>query len=204
MYDPKDWFRNRNYSMDQISNLYTHFKIPLDACNLELDAALRKWKNLCMFVSTNYRGLEARLLWEKIFQYKRRRYENICLLEELIMSLSGSNSTVEKAFSLLTLLMSDRQLKLAHNTTENLMIININDKLRASTEREEIVVKAAQKYEDAKKRVRTFDKPPEKHLVIENEDDDDGSDSDDQVDEEESATRHDEMNTNEFFSDEEV
>ena len=204
MYDPKDWSSNRNYSMDQISNLYTHFKIPLDVCNLELDAALRKWKNLCMFVSTSYRGLEARLLWEKIFQYKRRRYENICLLEELIMSLSGSNSTVEKAFSLLTLLMSDRQLKLAHNTTENLMIININDKLRTSTEREEIVVKAAQKYEDAKKRVRTFDKPPEKHLVIENEDNDDGSDSDDQVDEEESATLHDEMNTNEFFSDKEV
>ena len=84
------------------------------------------------------------------------------------------------------------------------MIININNKLRTSTEREEIVVKAAQKYEDAKKRVRTFDKPPEKHWVIENEDDDDDSDSDDEVDEEESATLHDEMNTNEFFSDEEV
>ena len=48
--------------MDQISNLYTHFKIPLDAYNFELDAALRKWKNLRTFVLTNYRGFEARPL----------------------------------------------------------------------------------------------------------------------------------------------
>ena len=105
--NPKNWSNNRTNGVDQISNLYTHFKIQLDACNFELDAALRKWKNLRTFVSTNYRGLEARPLWEKIFQYKRRGYENICLLEELIMSLSGSNSTVERASSLLTLLMID-------------------------------------------------------------------------------------------------
>ena len=66
-YDPKNWSNNRTYVMDQISNLYTHFRIPLDACNFELDAALREWKNLHTFVSTNYRGLEARPLWEKIF-----------------------------------------------------------------------------------------------------------------------------------------
>ena len=84
------------------------------------------------------------------------------------------------------------------------MIININDKLWTPTEREEIVVKAAQKFEDAKRRVRTFDKPPEKHLVIKNEDDDNGSDSDNEVDEDESAYPHDEMNTNKFFSDEKI
>ena len=84
------------------------------------------------------------------------------------------------------------------------MIININDKLWTPTGREEML-KAAQKYEDAKRRVKTFDKPPEKHLVIENEDDDHGSDSDDEVNEDESASSHDGMmNTNESFSDEEI
>ena len=94
---------------------------------------------------------------EKIFQYKRRGYRNTCLRPELIMSLS--------------------RLKLAHNTIENLMVININ---YGHPLREEIVVKVAQKYETTKTRVWTFNKPPEKHLVIENEDDD-GSDSDDEV-----------------------
>ena len=65
--------------------------------------------------------------------------------------------------------------------------------------REEIVVKVAQKYETTKTRVWTFNKPPEKHLVIENEDDD-GSDSDDEVVEDESVSSHDEMNTNESLS----
>ena len=57
------------------------------------------------------------------------------------------------------------------------MVININ---YGHPLREEIVVKVAQKYETTKTRVWTFNKPPEKHLVIENEDDD-GSDSDDEV-----------------------
>ena len=55
-----------------------------------------------------------------------------------------------------------------------------------------------------KERVRTFNKPPEKHLVIENEDDDDRSDGKNEVDEEESASLHDEMYTNKSFSDEEI
>ena len=84
------------------------------------------------------------------------------------------------------------------------MIININDKLWTPTEREKIVVKAAQKYEDTKKRVRTFNKPPEKHLVIENEDDDDRSDGKNEIGEEESASLHDEIYTNKSFSDEEI
>ena len=84
------------------------------------------------------------------------------------------------------------------------MIININDKLWTPTEREKIVVKAAQKYEDTKKRVRTFNKPPEKHLVIENEDDDDRSDGKNEIGEEESASLHDKMYTNKSFSDEEI
>ena len=60
--NPKNWSNNHTNGMDQISNLYTHFKIPLDAYNFELDAALRKWKNLRTFVLTNYRGFEARPL----------------------------------------------------------------------------------------------------------------------------------------------
>ena len=52
-YDPKNWSHNRTDAMDQILNLYTHFKIPLDACNFELDAALFEWKNLRTFISTN-------------------------------------------------------------------------------------------------------------------------------------------------------
>ena len=62
------------------------------------------------------------------------------------------------------------------------MIINVNDKLWTPAEREEIILNAAQKYENAKRRVRTFDKPPEKHLVIEIEDDVTSSSSDEDDD----------------------
>ena len=75
-YDPKNWSNNRTYGIeDQISNLYTNFKIPWDAFNFEVDAALSEWKNLCMFVSTNCRGLEVMPLWRKYFNIKEEGIE---------------------------------------------------------------------------------------------------------------------------------
>ena len=114
------------------------------------------------------------------------------------MSLSGSNSTVERAFSLLTLLLSDRRLKLGHKTVEDLMLININNKLWTPKEKEEIVLKTAEKFENAKQRVRTFDKMPEKHLVIEMNTEKNKEDEDYSTDSETSET---DSESSEGFSD---
>ena len=99
-------------------------------------------------------------MWEKVFQYKRKEYPNLLILAGLVMCLSGSNSTVERAFSLLTLMLTDRRLSLAHNTIENILIINANDKLWTPLERESIIKSAAEKYENAKRRVRKLADDP--------------------------------------------
>ena len=78
------------------------------------------------------------------------------------------------------------------------MLININDKLWTPTVRKDIIKKAAEKYEAAKRRVRTFDKTPEKCLVIDIEDGV-GSDSDDDTDNEESESDSSEKLTHGFI-----
>ena len=115
---------------------------------------MREWKMFRTFVNANYRGLEAAALWEKISRYKKKEFPNLCTVAELIMCMSGSNSTVERAFSLLSLLLSDRQLSLAHTTIEDLLVIDINDKLWTTQERENIILSAAEKYQAAKRRVK--------------------------------------------------
>ena len=96
-------------------------------------------------------------MWEKIFMYKKNEFPNLCIMAELVMVLSGSNSSVERAFSLLTLLLTDRRSSLSHKTMEDLMVININNKLWTPLERENIIKDASDKYESAKRQVRQID-----------------------------------------------
>ena len=184
VYDPKQWTHNRTYGIDQLTELFGHFKEPLSAANYDHESALKEWKSFRAFANANYRSMAVNDLWEKVFQYKKREYPNLCIISELVMCLSGSNSTVERAFNLITLIMSDRRLSLSHSTMEDIVTININDKLWIQSEREEIIRAAANKYEKAKRRVRKFNEPPTKRpkvaeVVIESS----SEDSDEEEDE---------------------
>ena len=49
-------------------------------------------------------GVESLQLWEKIFIHNRKEYRNLCKLANMVIDLSSSNSSVEQAFGLLTVL----------------------------------------------------------------------------------------------------
>ena len=166
-YDPKNWENEKTYGQDQISALGKYFKDPLTAADYDETSVMREWKMFRTFVNANYLGLEAAALWEKISRYKKKEFPNLCTVAELIMCMSESNSTVERAFSLLSLLLSDRRLSLAHTTIEDLLVIDINDKLWTTQERENIILSAAEKYQATKRRVKRVEQPPNKVMRIE-------------------------------------
>ena len=153
----KNWTINRNYGIDQLTALAEHFSVPLFAAKSDKEKCFQEWKLFRSLVNANYRGLDAKQLWEKVFQYKRAEYPNLCIVANLVMCLSGSNSTVERAFSLLTLLLTDQRLSLSHNTISNLMTINVNDKWWTPNEKSSIIKSAAEAYENAKRRIRVCD-----------------------------------------------
>ena len=68
------------------------------------------------------------LVLEKIYKFKMVEFPNMCLLSKVVMSQSASNSTVERAFSILTLLLSERRLHMKHSTMEEILMINLNNK----------------------------------------------------------------------------
>ena len=72
--------------------------------------------------------------------------KNVCLMAEKIFSLSTSNSMVERAFSLLTLLLSDKQLSLKYETFESLMKINLSYKIWTEKKKNEILERAIDVY----------------------------------------------------------
>ena len=82
-------------------------------------------------------------------------------MTEIVFSLSASNSMVEGAFSLLTLLLSDKQLLLKHETIESLMKINLSDKIWIEKEKNEILERAVDVYL-SKQRGEKIAEPPKK------------------------------------------
>ena len=65
---------------------------------------------------------------------------------QIIFYISGSNSTTERSFSILTLLLTNRRTKLAHDTIRMLLSIKINDHLWSEQERDNIISEAVDLY----------------------------------------------------------
>ena len=103
----------------------------------------------------------------------------------MIFSISGSNSATERSFSKLTLLLTDRRTKIAHDTIRMLLSIKINDHLRCEQERDNIISEAVDLYMSAprKKQVDTpersrIEKVNEPPLIEIDSDDDNESEVD--------------------------
>ena len=183
--DPRKWEDALGYGSQQIVEFSRYFEEPLSAAGFDTRLVQKEWRQFRNFARAHYNGLDVHKLWEKALVYKREEYRNLCLLAEIVLSLSASNSTVERAFSLLTMFLSDKRLSLKHATMNSLMIINITDKVWTDQEREDIIKVACDKYL-AKRRGKTIAEPPKKTLKLDDSTVSDAvilSDSDDASDE---------------------
>ena len=91
-------------------------------------------------------------------QYRSNEYPNLCLLAELVISLSGSNSAVERAFSTLRNTLCDKRVCLKHSTLEDLLLVKLNDGAWNEDEREEIIERALQIYLRKRRKRKLDDK----------------------------------------------
>ena len=108
-FDPKNWDNDdKLYGNEELKCMSEAFAAPLRHASFNEATALKEWKSLKNVVNANYNYSASTMV--PVCKYKRREFPNICLLVQIIMCLSASNSTMERAFSLLTLLLSDRRL----------------------------------------------------------------------------------------------
>ena len=101
--------------------------------------------------------MESRQLWEKILSSRRNEFPNLCLLVELALCISASNSTVERAFSILSLILSDRRLSMSHKMMKRCIMISANDSNWSKSEREQLIERAVDLYME-KRRTAVFAK----------------------------------------------
>ena len=184
--DPQYWTGEKGYAEHDINALICAFKIPLEAAGFESKKVLGEWKSVQHMVNTFYRNVSAEKVWEKILIYKKKEFPNLLLLVELVMCMSSSNSSVERVFSILTILLSDRRLKMNHSTMEDCIIISGNDALWSDKERGDIVKAAVEKYL-MKRRVKRMAKDKPTPIEVESSAEEDESDDSSSSSDEESV-----------------
>ena len=183
--DPQYWSNDNDYGHDAIETVIQNFKVPLEAAGFDKRKVFTEWRSLRITVRSFYSKESALMLWEKLFRYKREEYPNILKLVELVLCLSSSNCAVERVFSILTLLLSDRRLTMNHDTMEDSILIAGNSRFWTDMEREEILTKATEKYLMKRRRTKiaSISQPgpsdsAEAVTDDQNEDEDDDSDDD--------------------------
>ena len=158
-YDPQYWTEEPDYGVSALKALLEHFREPFSFAGLDERRIFVEWRGLKSLIKRNYSEFlnTPNLLWKRILLHRRAEFPNVSLVIELIMSISGSNCAVERAFSILTMMLSDQRLLLHHSVMEDIMIIKCNDHVWTTVERKEIIEAAVNKYLQKRRKTRLLD-----------------------------------------------
>ena len=145
--DPKHWnLTDKSYGEGDLNILCDHFATPLELLGLERSKLKAEWKSFKRLVSNWYSKHDVHALWPKIFNFRKMEFPNLCKLVSVIMCISVSNSTVERGFSALTVVLDNRRLILSHKSIEALLLIKINNHSWSDAERSELIDAAVKLY----------------------------------------------------------
>ena len=155
-FDTQYWEDSSDYGLQDINFIISHFKIPLEENGLNESKIAREWQEFQVFAKMQYANFfnDPLVFWKKVLSFTRKEYPNLCLIVELVTCISGSNSAVERCFTILIQVLTDFRLKPNHNILQNHMIIKRNNKNSSETEREQLLTGATEIY--MSKRRKTF------------------------------------------------
>ena len=126
--------------------------MPLDEAGFNANRVGREWQLLRAFITSFYinavlkNPLSLEKMWQNIIKFRQNEHTNVCLLVSLLICHSGSNSTVERAFSVLNLILGDRRPSLVNQATIDIIIVKCNDRNWGFQENSEMIERALEIY----------------------------------------------------------
>ncbi|CAB3995543.1 zinc finger 862-like [Paramuricea clavata] len=166
--NPELWCSEREYGIEDITAMAAHFAKPLEHASFNLASALKEWRSFKIYVRSHYPKLpDPKCLWKSVLSIRREEFPNLCKLASLAICISGSNSTVERTFSVLTNILSDKRLSMRHSTLDDSLIVYGNDSLWSVKEKEEIIDRAVQIYLKTNNRRKKVGQPAKRQKLDE-------------------------------------
>ena len=123
---------------EEIGILMREFQEPLAKARLNKLKHFAEWKALKILGKTQYADFKLTEIWSWLFKNHQKEFDNILLL--------SSNSATEKVFNTLTTLLSNRRLRLNHETVEDFLLTVGNKNTWTESNKDEILYSAVLKY----------------------------------------------------------
>ena len=154
--DREYWEDDNKFGEDLICLLVDHFKKPLVRSGFQKAKVFGEWKRFKIHAKTHAVNMSTRKMWESTINFRETQFPNLVKLISLILSISGSNSQVERTFSTVTNILSDKRLFMNQNTLEDCLVILGNNSLWKKHEKEEII-RASRELYMSKRRKKQID-----------------------------------------------
>ena len=147
------------YGLRDLMFLAKHFEVPLKSSNFSIENLENEWKSFERMCIRNYSNIKSPIVfWQKILSYRKDEYSNVCALAEICLVIGASNSTVERGFSKLTTLLTDKRLSMGRNSMENCLIIAANMNSFCLEKKKEILKSATNSYLQKRRRTPKYAK----------------------------------------------
>lgn len=126
----EDGEENLSFADDGITELYNHFKEPLSKAGLNgtVGDLLEQWHDLVTYTKRYLDPSRTPYLrvWRRIFDSSRRdQWSMVLTLVELLFSIPISNAKVERLFSLMNRVKTDRRATLGESNLNHLVRIRL-------------------------------------------------------------------------------
>ena len=123
---------------EEIGILMREFQEPLAKARFNKLKHFAEWKALKILGKTQYADFKLTEIWSWLFKNHQKEFDNILLL--------SSNSATERVFNTLTTLLSNRRLRLNHETVEDFLLTVGNKNTWTESNKDKILYSAVLKY----------------------------------------------------------
>ena len=162
----------KNYGLEDLLFLANHFKDTLDETGFNKDNLKSEWKSFKHMVNQNYASVKCLLsMSQRIFTYHASEFKKVCSLAEICLCIGASYSTVERGFSLLSNILTDKCLRISHKAMENCLLVAANSVNFTSAERDQIINDAVNKYLRKKCKLPSSTQQKKRHCLLSDSDD---------------------------------
>ena len=122
------WEKPENADL-ALDSLISHFQIPLEKAGVDTSVIKEEWEDMTDY-ARHYLSLvqeDYRTIWWKLFNAANaKKWGNVLSLVELLFCLPMSNGRVERVFSTMKLIKTDRRSSLSEDRLDHLVRITID------------------------------------------------------------------------------
>ena len=117
-------------SLEAIDRLVEQFSIPLESAGADISAIHGEFQELLQYATTyvSISTIEYHAVWWRLFHAScASEWVNVLTLAELLFSLPASNGKLERVFSQVNIIKSNRRTSLTNETLDDLVMISTMD-----------------------------------------------------------------------------